>query len=275
MHSFTFWPQSRCCFILFLNVLSKWNPLHSQVQESTTEKQAVTREGDLRNGATYCPLTCPAATLRSGARTPRVRGDGPAPPARDAHRDRCMLGCELIHLHTQLQSLLSVNTVEWCNSDLLPCVFVLSAGQHIRQPRPLSLRVRYSTESTAAAPDALSPAALHLLLSSGLPSTDLSHTSNPPWGTGPGSGRPCWLRGALLEGRQGGRAPRCKSGVIRRSGVSTESPVSSPLHLRALPPVPRGPRQRRGGRQAAHPYLWDRHGHQPGTGQRYKLRPSA
>ncbi|KAF0042147.1 hypothetical protein F2P81_005679 [Scophthalmus maximus] len=59
------------------------------VQESTTENQVVTREGDLRNGATCCLLTCPAATLRSGAKTLHVNTSGsPAHSASESNTPR-------------------------------------------------------------------------------------------------------------------------------------------------------------------------------------------
>lgn len=63
-----------------------------QALESTTENQVVTREGDLRKGATFCLLTCLAATLRSEVETLRVRGEDPVHRVKDAHkpcRDRC------------------------------------------------------------------------------------------------------------------------------------------------------------------------------------------
>lgn len=49
------------------------------------------REGDLRNGATCCLLTCPAATLRSAAATHHAKGGGPVHRAKGANtpcRDR-------------------------------------------------------------------------------------------------------------------------------------------------------------------------------------------
>lgn len=66
--------------------------LFSQVLESTTKKQLVTREGDPRSAATCCPLMCRAATPRSGVETLRAKGEGPAHLAKDAHRpyrNRC------------------------------------------------------------------------------------------------------------------------------------------------------------------------------------------
>lgn len=60
------------------------------------------REGDLRNGATYCLQMCPAVTLRSAAGTHHARGYSPAHQVKDVHtpyRDRW--GDNRVKLHTK------------------------------------------------------------------------------------------------------------------------------------------------------------------------------
>lgn len=58
----------------------------SQVPELTPEKTAAMREGDLRNGATSCLLTCHVATLRSAAVIHHVKGFSLVPRVKVAHR---------------------------------------------------------------------------------------------------------------------------------------------------------------------------------------------
>lgn len=114
------------------------------------EKPAVMSEGDLRNGATSCLLTCPAATLRSAAGIHHVRGDSLVHLVRDGHRpyrDRWgqfqswrpefVLACFVKHKSKNSSALRRKDNAQTLLSS--PLCFLCFAGEHIRQPCRLSL----------------------------------------------------------------------------------------------------------------------------------------